>query len=241
MTPVRQKHVVFVGTSASIREMLDGIATQCGLPICMLGSVQDCPRRLVRENDTLIVMELDGNAAAGLPSLVKLTRQYPKVPVLVIVDRGDIRTTVQAMRAGAANCLEKPVKTELLTSAIDELLDRIDARSGDSVPLTPVEATVLRHILQGRTNRQIADALYRSPRTIEVHRRHIMRKLGASTIVDLIKAASARGFLRESNAMPQRPEADGRDANGPRRHVDTQNPEPADSYTRLSGGSSGGA
>ncbi|MDI6451629.1 LuxR C-terminal-related transcriptional regulator [Anaerobaca lacustris] len=78
---------------------------------------------------------------------------------------------------------------------MDEALDQINPWPSNAVmQLTPVATTVLQHILKGRTNRQIAEALRRSPRTIEVHRRHIMRKLGASTIVDLIRAASARGL-----------------------------------------------
>ena len=156
-----------------------------------LGAMQDCHGRLVHEKGTLLVMELNGDTAAALHSMAEVKQRHPQVPVLAIVDRGDIPTTVQAMRAGAANCLEKPVETEPLFSAMSELLDQIDTQSDDSAaPLTRMETTVLQYILQGRPNRQIAEALHRSPRTIEVHRRHIMRKLGASTIVDLVKAAA---------------------------------------------------
>jgi two-component system response regulator FixJ len=139
-------------------------------------------------------MEFDGDGAAALHSMAEVKQRHPQVPVLAIVDRGDIPATVQAMRAGATNCLERPVETEPLTSAVSELLDQIDTQSDDSAaPLTRMETTVLQYILHGRTNRQIAEALHRSPRTIEVHRRHIMRKLGASTIVDLVKAAGLKG------------------------------------------------
>jgi DNA-binding NarL/FixJ family response regulator len=93
------------------------------------------------------------------------------------------------------DCLEKPVTIESLVPAVNELFGLIKARASDSKKaLTSAEATVLRHVLQGRTNRQIGQSLHRSPRTIEVHRSHIMRKLGASTIVDLVRAASARGL-----------------------------------------------
>ena len=153
--------------------------------------MQDRHGRLVHEKGTLLVMELNGDTAAALHSMAEVKQRHPQVRVLAIVDRGDIPTTVQAMRAGAANCLEKPVETEPLFSAMSELLDQIDTQSDDSAaPLTRMETTVLQYILQGRPNRQIAEALHRSPRTIEVHRRHIMRKLGASTIVDLVKAAA---------------------------------------------------
>ena len=79
--------------------------------------------------------------------------------------------------------------------SLNKLLNQIDDRSSNyRASLTSMETTVLQHVLQGRTNRQIGQSLHRSPRTIEVHRSHIMRKLGASTIVDLVRAASARGL-----------------------------------------------
>jgi len=189
-------HVIFAGTSISVREMLDQMATQRGILMRVIRSMQDCHWGLVHEKGTLLVMELNGDTAAALHSMAEVKQRHPQVPVLAIVDPGDIPTTVQAMRAGAANCLEKPVETEPLTSAVSELLDQIDTQSDDSAAsLTRMETTVLQYILQGRPNRQIAEALHRSPRTIEVHRRHIMRKLGALNVVDLMKAASTGGYV----------------------------------------------
>jgi two-component system response regulator FixJ len=216
MTQMRQKCVVFVGTSILVRETLDQITTRRGVPMRALGSVRDGCEFAVQKKNALLVVELDGNAGQELQWLAQLTHQRPQSCVLAIVDRGDIPTTVQAMRAGADNCLERPVDPELLNSALGQLLHQIDIQSDDSVtPLTRMETTVLEHIVQGRTNRQIAASLHRSPRTVEVHRRHIMCKLGVGTVVDLIKAASARGFLRESNGVSQGSEADGDNANGP--------------------------
>ena len=195
MTETPQPCVIFAGTSASVREALERVAALRGIRVVVLVSVNDCRRLLDRHGGALLVTELNGDAATALHSMAEVTQRHPQVLVLAVIEHGDIPTAVKAIRAGAANCLEKPVEIEPLTSAMDELLDQIDMRSGDSAaPLTRMETTVLQYILQGRPNRQIAASLHRSPRTIEVHRRHIMRKLGASTIVDLVKAASARGL-----------------------------------------------
>ena len=194
MSETRRKSVFYAGTSASVREQLDDILVPQGIELRAFTSIDDCRESLVRDHYALLVVELNGDAPRGLQSLAELTNGHPHVPVLAIVDRGDIPTTIQAMRAGAANCLEKPVTLESLAPAMNELFDQMEARfDGSAVPLTAMETTVLQHILEGRTNRQIADALYRSPRTIEVHRRHIMCKLGASTIVDLVRAVGLKG------------------------------------------------
>ena len=93
MTQVRQKHVIFVGTSMSVRETLEEIATQRGVVIHALGSMQDRHGRLVHEKGTLLVMELDGDGAAALHSMAEVKQRHPQVPVLAIVDRGDIPAT----------------------------------------------------------------------------------------------------------------------------------------------------
>jgi two-component system response regulator FixJ len=198
MTQVRQKHVIFVGTSTSVREALNEIATQRGVPMRALDSVQDWRKPLAEAKITLLVLELDGDAAEQLQHLTEVRQQHPQIPVLAIVENGDIPTAVQAIRRGAANCLERPVDPGPLTSALDELLDQMGTQSQrPATPLTSIEMTILQYVLQGRTNRQIAEALHRSPRTVEVHRSHIMRKLGVSTVIDLVKTAVCRGLARD--------------------------------------------
>lgn len=68
--------------------------------------------------------------------------------------------------------------------------------------LTPVEQTVLHHVLSSRTNRQIANLLNRSPRTIEVHRRHIMEKVGAANLVELVRKTIDTGIIHSGQRWP---------------------------------------
>jgi len=115
------------------------------------------------------------------------------IPKIAVVNHADVSTAVQAIKAGADNCLERPIDPERLCTEAEVLLKQTN---GNSV-LTPTEEIVLRHILAGQTTRQTAQALHRSPRTVEIHRKHIMRKLGASNLVELIKIAASLGFLNE--------------------------------------------
>jgi two-component system response regulator FixJ len=116
----------------------------------------------------------------------------------VLVEHGDTPTAVAAMKAGAADCLEKPLAPERLWSAVTTLLG--NGQAADLRPyeaLTSAEVRVLHLLLAGRTNVEIAAQFHRSRRTIEVHRRNLMRKLGASHISDLVKQAFRMQLIRE--------------------------------------------
>ncbi len=195
MTETPREFVFYAGTSAFICDTLHGIVNPRDFAVRALASEAECRDALGKVNCALLIVDLDGHSPAEVRSLVGLRMEHPQTPVIVLVDHGNIPVAVEAIKGGASNCLEKPIDVRQLTSAIDELLDRADPRTDQSnPPLTPTEITVLGHILEGKTSRQIARVLCRSPRTIEVHRSHIMHKLGVSTMVDLIRAASAMGL-----------------------------------------------
>ena len=85
-----------------------------------------------------------------------------------------------------------------LHTTLEELLSERRALDGYlNVALSEMEAAVLYALLEGKTNREIATVLHRSPRTVEVHRRNIMRKLEASNVVQLVKRAAVLGLLGE--------------------------------------------
>jgi FixJ family two-component response regulator len=207
MTGTSQKPVVLAGTSPSVRDAMRDILTSRGVDTFEFNSVDECRESLAElHQEPAVVVELNGDAERELQSLADMKQEHPQTSVLALVDHGDVPTAVKAIKAGALNCLEKPIEAEQLTAVIDELLDKADLPAGHlGPPLTPMEMTVLGHILEGKTSRQIADALYRSPRTIEVHRSHIMHKLHVSTMVDLVKAASTIGLLGASGHPPSRP------------------------------------
>jgi len=143
----------------------------------------------------------------GMELLLGARRTAPLVPVLLLVDHGDIAVAVRAMKAGAADCLERPPETGPLVSTIDAVLKE-SARNPvlPKRPLSPVEERVLGLILRGCTNKEMSQKLRRSRRTVEVHRSHIMEKLNADGIVDLVKRCAQLGLLRDWPADPAAPQ-----------------------------------
>ena len=143
----------------------------------------------------LLVISLDGDATEGLNLLGESAPPVAYIPKLAIVNHGDIPTTVRAVRAGAANCLERPMDSQRLFAEIITFLGETN-QNGDrsESTLTTMEMTVLHLLLEGKTSRETAQVLHRSPRTVEVHRKHIMDKLGASNMVDLVRITSSIGL-----------------------------------------------
>jgi two-component system, LuxR family, response regulator FixJ len=123
----------------------------------------------------------------------------PLTPI-VITGHGDIPLAVEAMRAGAVDFIEKPVRDDVLLAAVDRAFQAASASpaetdTGDEemralfATLSPREREVVGAVVQGKTNKMIAREFDISPRTIEVHRANVMMKTGARTLSDLVRMA----------------------------------------------------
>lgn len=144
----------------------------------------------------LLIVDLDGQAGAQLELLTQCRRLHPYLPALVLVGRGDTPAAVAAMKAGATDCLEKPLTPVRLWSAVTTVLGNgPSSRPQVCQALTKAEIRVLHLLLAGKTNVQIAEQFHRSRRTVEAHRRNIMRKLGAAHICDLVKQAVRMQYI----------------------------------------------
>ena len=146
----------------------------------------------------LLIIDVDGQADQQLELLAQCRQLYPYLPAVVLVERGETATAVAAMKAGAVDCLEKPVEPErLLSLAATMLQQRQSVYQDMGEALSKTEARVLNLILAGNTNFQIARRLHRSRRTVEVHRSNIMRKLGVSSASELVRKAFGVGLIGE--------------------------------------------
>jgi FixJ family two-component response regulator len=131
----------------------------------------------------------------GLELLDDVKRAIPWLPVIVVTSYGDVPMAVEAVKAGAFDFIQKPLDPDTFLTKVGSALQQdalADILRGK--PLTETETKVLRLILQGRSNKEIAHMLCRSVRTIEVHRNHIMHKLKVNNVVDLVKKAIDLGF-----------------------------------------------
>ena len=151
-----------------------------------------------REVACLIVdIRMDG--MSGLELQDRLIERNSPLPMAFITGHGDVPLAVDTMKKGALDFIQKPFKEEQLVPLVERMLEQAranfaehqQAASRDALlsKLTGREAQVLERIVAGRLNKQIADDLGISIKTVEAHRDNIMEKLGANTVADLLKIA----------------------------------------------------
>jgi FixJ family two-component response regulator len=148
----------------------------------------------------------------GLELQLELTRSGAEIPIIFVTGHGSIPMTVRAMKAGAAEFLTKPVRSRELRAAIHAAIDRDRAArprllEGEAVRerharLTPREREVLALVVAGLLNKQIAGELGTSERTVKFHRSHIMKKMQAESLAELVRMAARLGIRPESGAGP---------------------------------------
>jgi FixJ family two-component response regulator len=147
----------------------------------------------------LVMSELD-----GLHLQQALIEAGSQRPIIFLTGKGDISTSVRAMKAGAVDFLTKPVKREALFSAVMRAVN-VDAVSrqkrdetksiGDRLAtLTNREREVLEYVIAGRLNKQIAASLGTVEKTVKVHRGRMMSKLGVKSVADLVRLADKAGI-----------------------------------------------
>ena len=151
------------------------------------------------ENYALVLTDMRLPGADGLAVIREVNDIDPDIPVIMITGHGDVTLAVETMKQGAVDFLEKPFNEARIKSLIDQHMERarslvenakVDERlSRLYSKLTTRELQVLERIVAGRLNKQIADDLSISIKTVEAHRANIMEKLNANTVADLLKIA----------------------------------------------------
>jgi FixJ family two-component response regulator len=152
----------------------------------------------VREVACLIV-DIRMGGMTGLELQDRLLENKSPLPIVFITGHGDIPMAVDTMKKGAVDFIQKPFQENALIDLVERMLaqakedfsDHQQSASRDALlaKLTSREAQVLERIVAGRLNKQIADDLGISIKTVEAHRANIMEKLNANTIADLLKIA----------------------------------------------------
>ena len=158
-----------------------------------------------REVACLIVdIRMDG--MSGLELQDRLLERKSPLPIAFITGHGDVPLAVDTMKKGAMDFIQKPFKEDQLVPLVERMLEQAralftehqQAASRDALlsKLTGREAQVLERIVAGRLNKQIADDLGISIKTVEAHRANIMEKLNANTVADLLKIALGPGSAK---------------------------------------------
>jgi two-component system response regulator FixJ len=148
----------------------------------------------------------------GLELQEELKSQGFNLPVIVMTAKGDVETAVRAMKAGAVDFIEKPFSDDGLLGAIDAALTRARHPTGNLeemdaaervAGLSPRERQVLDALVAGRSNKQIAYDLGISPRTVEVHRAHMLERLGTRSLAEAVRLAVMAALAPVPRGLPK--------------------------------------
>ncbi len=191
-----KQHIFFVDDEPKVRGVVGGTLEELGSTVSCFARAADCLEQLGSKRCDLLITDVKMPEMDGMELLAKAKRLAPWLPILVITGYGDIPMAVAAIKAGAVDFIEKPLDKKSFLWKVKSILQQStfdDSYKGK--PLTESEMKVLKLIIDGKSNKEIAYLLHRSVRTIEVHRSHLMRKLDVDNVVDLVKRAAMMGLV----------------------------------------------
>lgn len=151
-----------------------------------------------------IITDVRMPEVSGLQLIRKIRASGLKVPIVVITGHGDVPIAVEAMKAGACDFLEKPFSNESLMRAIEGAIAAKTSQPADNQQreealkkiesLTERERQVMRGVVSGASNKEVARTLGISPRTVDIYRANVMTKVRAESLPELVRIAILGGF-----------------------------------------------
>ena len=187
----KQYDVFFVDDDPGVRGAVAGDLEDLGYKVSCFANGADCLEQLPKQNCNLLITDVKMPGMDGLTLLSRAKRVAPWVSVMVITGFGDIPMSVRALKLGAVDFVEKPLDRKIFLHKVQSVLTQDDfADAPVGKPLTKTEKKVLKLILEGKGNKEIAYIFNRTMRTVERHRSNVMHKFGVDNIVDLVKKAA---------------------------------------------------
>jgi len=193
-----------IDDDASMRRSLDTLLRSVGLDVHLFSSAQEFMQAKRPDVPACLVLDVRLPGMSGLAFQQELVRAGVALPVIFLTGHADVPMTVRAMKAGAAEFLTKPVDEQVLLDAIHTAIEKDRAKRHDAANvaelkarygmLTEREREVLSMVVAGRANKQIAAELGLSLVTVKVHRGHVMRKMLAKSVPDLVRMADRLGL-----------------------------------------------
>jgi FixJ family two-component response regulator len=190
--------VLVTDDNDEVRSSIEELLRSVGLDAAGFGSARELLDSGLIEWSSCLILDVRMPGASGLDLQQQLAAAGIAKPIIFVTGYGDISMSVQAMKAGAVDFLTKPFREQTLLDAVRigierDAAQRADARIVEShverfSSLTPREVQVMREVALGRLNKQIAYDLGISEITVKLHRGNVMRKMGAATIGELIRA-----------------------------------------------------
>jgi len=197
--------VLVIDDDPSVLKALSRLLRSIELNVSTFASPQEFLEQFKPGLHGCLVLDVEMPNFSGLELQQELAARDSQLPIIFLTGHGDIPMSVRAMKQGAIDFLTKPVHDQDLIAAVHtaiekdrmnlqtraelaEIRDRLEA-------LTPREREVLGHVVSGRLNKQIAADLGTVEKTIKVHRAHLMTKLKARSLADLVRMAERAGIM----------------------------------------------
>jgi FixJ family two-component response regulator len=201
-----QPTVIVIDDDQDIRDALEGLLKSVGLRTKLFASVQEFLDSDPPSGLRCLVLDIRLPGRSGLDFYDSLVAENVFLPVVFISGHADIPMSVRAMKAGAVEFLTKPVRHQDLLDAIHLAIDKDrDHRETESsvakiranlATLTQREREVLEHVVAGRLNKQIAADIGISMATVKLHRGHVMQKMQAVSLAELVRMVDRIGLSK---------------------------------------------
>jgi len=189
--------VYIVDDDEAVRASLRFLIRSVGLPALAYASAVEFLAAYDRRDPGCLLLDVRMPGMSGLELQQELNRRGATIPVVFITGHGDVPMAVEAMQQGAFDFLQKPFRDQDLLDRVQRALAR-DAESRARLAaqaeirarlatLTPRETEVMRLITRGKANKVVGAELGVSQRTVEIHRAHVMEKMHASSLAELVR------------------------------------------------------
>jgi FixJ family two-component response regulator len=201
------ERIVFViDDDVAMRATLSSLFRSMGLRVELFGSAHEFAQIKMPDLASCLVLDIRLPGVSGLDFQAELAEADIRIPIIFMTGHGDIPMSVKAMKAGAVDFLTKPFRDQDILDAVSRALER-DQKRRDSEKavaelrilfdsLTLREREVMTLVVAGLMNKQVAARLGITEITVKVHRGHMMRKMKARSLVDLVAMADLLGIRR---------------------------------------------
>ena len=202
--PIRESIVFVIDDDVSMRRALTNLFQSVGLDVEPFASASELLKNKLPEVASCLVLDIRLPGLSGLDLQTELAKANIRIPIIFITGHGDIPMTVRAMKGGAVDFLTKPFRDQELLDAVVSAIDKDrKRREADKTvaslqalfeSLSSREREVLAFVAAGLMNKQIAAELGLAEITVKIYRGHIMKKMHAKSLADLIRMTEALGI-----------------------------------------------
>ncbi len=201
-----ERIVIVIDDDVAVRATLSSLFRSVGLRVELFGSAREFAQIKMPDVASCLVLDIRLPGVSGLDFQAELAEADIRIPIIFMTGHGDIPMSVKAMKAGAVDFLTKPFRDQDILDAVIRALER-DQKRRDSErgvselrilfeSLTSREREVMTHVADGLMNKQIAAKFGITEITVKVHRGHMMRKMKARSLIDLLGMADLLGIRR---------------------------------------------